>query len=176
MITATTQHGVTSLSSVDYFRTAVYPGAMSQFPLQPLTTVNNQFITAGLPSEALTTTTTTTTTTTEAPYVIPFNNRVPDPVVADCGLAEDTTPLVVHGKPTRSGQYPWLTAIFHLEEDGAYKFRCAGSLVTQKHVVTGKKKLKQNLVITYVQNFSCSLCAVLQNSGRKKRKFSVGTW
>ncbi|KAK4877774.1 hypothetical protein RN001_010280 [Aquatica leii] len=54
----------------------------------------------------------------------------------ECGVTEDTQALIVHGKPTTEGQYPWLVAMFHLQENGEYKFKCAGSLISEKHVIS----------------------------------------
>ncbi|KAK5638706.1 hypothetical protein RI129_013001 [Pyrocoelia pectoralis] len=54
----------------------------------------------------------------------------------ECGIVEDTQPLVVHGAPTLEAQYPWLVAMFHLLETGEYKFKCAGNLISNEHVLT----------------------------------------
>lgn len=62
----------------------------------------------------------------------------------DCGNVEDTQSLLVHASPTTEGQYPWLIAMFHLQETGDYKFKCAGNLVSQKHVITGNTIFKSD--------------------------------
>lgn len=111
--------------------------AISPTPISPITEDNYYYNMQNQFSHALTTTSTTTTTTEPPAFnFVPSNGEF-----MECGLAEDVTPLVVHGKPTKSGQYPWLTAIFHLEEDGSYKFRCAGSLLSKRHIITGKLKI-----------------------------------
>lgn len=51
---------------------------------------------------------------------------------------EFSKPLVVHGLPTKSGEYPWLVALLQIGEKGGYDFRCAGSLVSKNHVITGE--------------------------------------
>lgn len=125
-------------------------------PHVPISHQQNFHGTSGIFMQPLTTTRRTTTTTErddEEFFNNSNNNDNPQPPsnpYGECGLAEDTTPLVVHGKPTRSGQYPWLTAIFHLEQDAQYKFRCAGSLVSQTHIITGRfKSLNRSRVETY---------------------------
>lgn len=40
------------------------------------------------------------------------------------------------GRRTKSGQYPWLVAIFELTENNFYLFRCAGNLISHKHIIT----------------------------------------
>ncbi|KAK5638711.1 hypothetical protein RI129_013006 [Pyrocoelia pectoralis] len=54
----------------------------------------------------------------------------------ECGISEDTQALVVHGTSTSEGQYPWLVAMFHLQKSETYKFKCAGNLISNNHVIT----------------------------------------
>lgn len=54
-----------------------------------------------------------------------------------CGRPVIMNPLVAHGDPTSRGAFPWLVAIFVLNNT-VPKFRCSGSLVSGKHVVTGE--------------------------------------
>lgn len=42
-----------------------------------------------------------------------------------------------NGDKTYPGQWPWLTAIF-VRSKTAFEFKCTGSLVTQKHVISGE--------------------------------------
>lgn len=41
-----------------------------------------------------------------------------------------------NGDKTYPGQWPWLTAIF-VRLQNKFEFKCTGSLLTQKHVITG---------------------------------------
>ncbi|XP_031330602.1 serine protease gd-like [Photinus pyralis] len=75
-----------------------------------------------------------TTSTTESNVRYSLPTKPPENV--ECGIAEDTQSLVVHGKATSEGQYPWLVAMFHLQENSMYKFRCGGNLITNSHVLT----------------------------------------
>jgi len=39
------------------------------------------------------------------------------------------------------GQWPWLVALFAMRPN--YEFKCAGSILTNKHIITGKKSKKE---------------------------------
>lgn len=54
-----------------------------------------------------------------------------------CGRSTVANSLVVHGEPVSRGAYPWLVAMFWLKNLGP-EFRCSGSLVSDRHVITGK--------------------------------------
>lgn len=43
---------------------------------------------------------------------------------------------------TVPGPWPWLVAIFVVRIK--FEFQCAGSILTNKHIITGFKKLKKN--------------------------------
>jgi secreted trypsin-like serine protease len=53
-----------------------------------------------------------------------------------CGKVSIRSGLVVNGEATQPGEFPFLTALYKLETD---QFFCAGSLITRRHVLTGKK-------------------------------------
>lgn len=75
---------------------------------------------------------TPTTTRAPKPEPEPLENRGD----LSCGISQDTQPLVVHGASTSEDQHPWLVAMFHLEKNSMYKFRCAANLITNNHVIT----------------------------------------
>lgn len=54
----------------------------------------------------------------------------------------DPFPLVVNGYTVREGEFPWLVAMFTKSSNSnfgpSFTFRCCGSLVSNKHVLTGK--------------------------------------
>lgn len=52
-----------------------------------------------------------------------------------CGKVSFSIGFVVGGTETIRGQWPFLVALFNLETS---KFFCGGSLITTKHVLTGK--------------------------------------
>ncbi|KAJ8920430.1 hypothetical protein NQ315_005298 [Exocentrus adspersus] len=63
---------------------------------------------------------------------------LPDPVCQPvCGEKKVTAePLIVNGQNVSRGDYPWVTAIYHKDTDGAYKNVCGGSMLTQKIILT----------------------------------------
>ncbi|KAF5280734.1 hypothetical protein FQA39_LY18017 [Lamprigera yunnana] len=81
-------------------------------------------------------------TTTTAVTTSLSSNRIFDKL--ECGVAEDTQALVVHGTATSEGQYPWLVALFHLQQSGEYKFKCAGNLISNKLVMTAAHCVRMN--------------------------------
>lgn len=57
-------------------------------------------------------------------------------IVQKCGIKNRASERIVGGNPvTKQGEWPWLVTFF-------YKFTgsffCSGSLISQKHVVSGK--------------------------------------
>jgi hypothetical protein len=81
--------------------------------------------------------TSTTRTTTSKPKVstsrpTPANNFNPS-----CGQVNDITPRIFDGTETSRGQWPFLVALYHLENE---KFFCGASLISTQHVLTGDLK------------------------------------
>lgn len=69
----------------------------------------------------------------------------------ECGLLHDkfaSTPLVVGGTSIERGSWPWLVAIYTIKSSGPL-FRCAGTLVSQRYVLTSASCL-QNAKRQYV--------------------------
>lgn len=48
--------------------------------------------------------------------------------------------LIAKGMKTMPGQWPWLVAIFIVRLQ--YEFQCAGSILTNKHIITGKRFIR----------------------------------
>lgn len=71
------------------------------------------------------------------------SNLVKSPFADICGKSVITNSLVVHGEPVARGAFPWLVAMFLLKNLGP-EFRCSGSLISHKHVVTGKSPKNGN--------------------------------
>jgi len=58
----------------------------------------------------------------------------------ECGISNqpitnNTNPLISKRMKTSPGQWPWLVALFLVKN--TFEFQCAGSILTQKHVITG---------------------------------------
>ncbi|EFN68362.1 Serine protease gd [Camponotus floridanus] len=97
---------------------------------------------------------TTTRRTTKKPTVITqrptFSDQInnnpflrPPPVqqsyIYECGISNqpitnNINPLISKGMKTSPGQWPWLVALFLVKIK--FEFQCAGSILTQKHVIT----------------------------------------
>lgn len=55
-----------------------------------------------------------------------------------CGRPSLRSGLVIGGQDTKRGHWPFLAALYNLRDR---KFFCGGSLITQQHVLTGKKEI-----------------------------------
>lgn len=65
----------------------------------------------------------------------------------ECGISTYTQSsltniLVAGGLKTKPGKWPWLVALFAVMRD--HEFRCAGSILTTKHIITGTQRKKFN--------------------------------
>lgn len=52
-----------------------------------------------------------------------------------CGKVSINAGLIVNGIEARQGEFPFLVALYKLEDD---EFFCAGNLITRRHVLSGK--------------------------------------
>ncbi|XP_044261135.1 serine protease gd-like [Tribolium madens] len=62
-------------------------------------------------------------------------SRDSSPADDTCGVSIVANPLVINGNTVPRGAFPWLTAIFAVTTTGL-EYKCSGSLVSQRHVVT----------------------------------------
>lgn len=58
-----------------------------------------------------------------------------------CGQRRVLSGTIFGGSSTRRGQWPWLVAFVYRFEE---KFFCGGSLISPKHVLSGKNVKAQN--------------------------------
>lgn len=56
----------------------------------------------------------------------------------ECGTTNFTRALISKGAKTDRGEWPFLTALHYVEE---FKFFCGGSLISDRHVLTGTVEL-----------------------------------
>lgn len=74
-----------------------------------------------------------------------------------CGISthnNNINLLISKGMETSPGQWPWLVAIFLVKLE--FKFQCGGSLITNKHIITGilrNKKIKFNITTFFIVLF-----------------------
>lgn len=59
--------------------------------------------------------------------------------VRTCGSSIRNSGLVVHGTSFSRGNFPWIVALINTK-DRANKFFCAGTLVSNRHVITGENR------------------------------------
>lgn len=99
-------------------------------PNQPVTT---------RPKKKPTTSHPTTVTLSDGIHNNPFlNPPVQQNNNNECGISTQTNNinlLISKGMKTSPGQWPWLVALFIVKLK--FEFQCAGSILTNKHVITG---------------------------------------
>ncbi|XP_032683410.1 serine protease gd-like [Odontomachus brunneus] len=81
----------------------------------------------------------------------------------DCGRTiniNEINPLISKGRKTSPGQWPWLVALFVVKIE--FEFQCAGSLVTNRHVITAAHCLKVDIYT----NVNIPPSAMLASLGR----------
>ncbi|EFN78256.1 hypothetical protein EAI_01589 [Harpegnathos saltator] len=69
------------------------------------------------------------------PRPLPQSNQINND---NCGRSiniNEINPLISKGIKTSPGQWPWLVALFLVKIE--FEFQCAGSLITNRHVITG---------------------------------------
>lgn len=71
--------------------------------------------------------------------VVPKNHVFTDmPYENECGKSLSTNSLILNGNKVQVGVYPWLVAIFRVKSIGV-SYICSGSLISNKHIVTGER-------------------------------------
>lgn len=80
--------------------------------------------------------------------LIKSSNEVPRrlPTVEEgCGFSNNAYKKIVGGEVSKKGAWPWITLIGYDDELSANPFKCGGTLVTARHVVTAAHCLRQDL-------------------------------
>lgn len=62
-----------------------------------------------------------------------------------CGYSNVTHRRIVGGTPAKLGSFPWMALIGYSNDLGETSFKCGGSLITKKHVLTAAHCLKSDL-------------------------------
>ncbi|XP_037827472.1 LOW QUALITY PROTEIN: venom protease-like [Lucilia sericata] len=86
-------------------------------------------------------------TSTNAP-LIKNSDEIPHrlPTVEEgCGVSNNTYKLKVGGEQSRKGAWPWIALIGYDDELSTSPFKCGGTLITARHVVTAAHCLRTDL-------------------------------
>ncbi|KAJ6634877.1 Venom serine protease Bi-VSP [Pseudolycoriella hygida] len=136
------------------------PTQLSPAVTQSIPQYSTQFTFSSLTSG----TTATASTVTPSQTPIPTPTPTPSNSMA-CGVSNFTQTRVVGGGPAKvgkrfnklfslmhlnksiKGQYPWIAALGYTGSSGNLQFNCAGSLITQKHVLSTAHCINNNLYL-----------------------------
>lgn len=57
-----------------------------------------------------------------------------------CGMPglQQATHTIIGGEDTIEGEFPWIVAISHFKPQNRIEYVCGGSLISNKHILTGK--------------------------------------
>lgn len=67
----------------------------------------------------------------------PSTTPIPSNANIECGVSKTViVPLIIGGKEVEEGMFPWLVAMFIVNEYG-YAYKCTTNLISNKHVITG---------------------------------------
>lgn len=76
--------------------------------------------------------------------------------VLECGLGKsEYEGFVFGGQPAAKGAWPWLVALIHRKHE---KFFCGGSLISAKHVLSGKVAIRENIFHLVTNSNSAAHC------------------
>lgn len=59
--------------------------------------------------------------------------------IRTCGSSSRDSGLIVHGSNFSRGDFSWIVALMNTK-DGKNDFFCSGTLISSRHVVTGKNR------------------------------------
>ncbi|KAJ8712725.1 hypothetical protein PYW08_008029 [Mythimna loreyi] len=90
-------------------------------------------------------------------YVNPVRRYpLPSTETAECGLTNTITPLIHKGWVFEREQLPWLAAIYE-KNKGAFRHTCAGTLLSNRHVVTAAVCMKKRSYQVPIKNIVVKL-------------------
>lgn len=64
-----------------------------------------------------------------------------------CGYSNETLNRVVGGVPAKLGQWPWMSLIGYKDATGEVGFKCGGSIITKRHILTAAHCIRSDLAL-----------------------------
>lgn len=83
----------------------------------------------------------------------------------ECGTIEYIDPKILQGTATVRGAWPFLAALFHIEEA---KFFCGSTIISAKHVLTGTYTQLENFLTLFTLHHIAAAHCVQQKGSLKK--------
>ena len=64
-----------------------------------------------------------------------------------CGYSNETLNRIVGGVPAKLGQWPWMALIGYRDATGEVGFKCGGSIITKRHILTAAHCIRNDLAL-----------------------------
>ena len=65
-----------------------------------------------------------------------------------CGRPAQATAFIIHGEELKRGEFPWMVALLNKSKIPA-EFFCAGTLISTRHVITGKNQMQNEIFSSF---------------------------
>lgn len=62
-----------------------------------------------------------------------------------CGFSNITHTRVIGGEPAKKGAWPWIVLVGYTNNLGELSWKCGGTLITRRHVLTAAHCIKSTL-------------------------------
>ena len=82
--------------------------------------------------------------TTSKPTIVSTTTRLPT-VQEGCGYKKQNFKKIVGGEVSNKGSWPWIALIGYDDELSPSPFKCGGTLITARHVITAAHCIRGDL-------------------------------